>query len=192
MTSLFSGIAGIATGNPLALGVAGLSALSSLSGGSQQQDQAEQVAATARANAAQSIANMGAIEAQASAQELAQRRQSGQYLGRQAAALADSGTGSIGSGSNMDVLRQSAYDAEIDALNTRYQGELRGSQYLQGAYNYLATADAAEEQASQLGPTKFIGAATSALTSFASSYAKGIKGLTNISTNGLSTATGKL
>ena len=192
MTSLVSGLAGFASGNPLALGVAGLNALSSFSGGSNQQDQAEQVAATARANAAQAIGNMQAVEAQASAQELAQRRQSGQYLGRQAAALADSGTGSIGSGSNVDVLRQSAYDAEIDALNTRYQGELRGSQYLQGAYNYLATANAAEDQASQLGVTKYIGAATNALTSFAGSYAKGIKGLTNLSTNGISTAAGKL
>lgn len=54
-------------------------------------------------------------------QEATQRRQSREFLGRQAAAFAQAG---VGPGSSTDVMRQSAVDAELDAMNIRYRGAL--------------------------------------------------------------------
>lgn len=59
---------------------------------------------------------------QAGAREEAQRRQARQILGEQRAALSQSGVGL--SGSAADVYGQSAANAELDALNIRYEGEL--------------------------------------------------------------------
>jgi hypothetical protein len=56
-------------------------------------------------------------------QEEALRRQTGRFLGSQAAAVAQSGTGM--GGSNADVMAQSARDAELDALTLRYEGDLK-------------------------------------------------------------------
>lgn len=59
---------------------------------------------------------------QAGAREEAQRRQARQVLGEQRAALSQAGIG-LG-GSAADVYGQSAANAELDALNIRYEGEL--------------------------------------------------------------------
>lgn len=61
------------------------------------------------------------IAQQASVNEDAQRRRGAIAIGRGAAAAAE-GTGL--DGSNLDVLTQSATNAEMDALNIRYQGKL--------------------------------------------------------------------
>jgi hypothetical protein len=155
-----------------AVGAAVIAGVSYINSSNQAQAQAKQGEATNESNASQSIANMQAVEAQASAQEEAVRQANAQYLGKQRAAMADSGTGSLGSGSNYDVGVQSAYAAEIDALNTRYQGELKGSEYLQAAYNYQTGANVAGAQASQLASTMWVGAGTAALSSYASSYSR--------------------
>lgn len=55
--------------------------------------------------------------------EEAQRRTARRVLGSQRAALAQSGIGLDGSAA--DVMQQSAANAELDALTTRYEGELR-------------------------------------------------------------------
>jgi len=62
------------------------------------------------------------VRTQAYADEATQRRQSSQILGKQAAAMAQAG-GGIDEG----LIRQSAANAELDALNIRYAGLLRGS-----------------------------------------------------------------
>ena len=54
------------------------------------------------------------------ANEQAQRREANQFLGTQAAAMAQAGGGS--GGTNDLVARQSAVLAELDALNIRYSG----------------------------------------------------------------------
>lgn len=59
--------------------------------------------------------------------EEAQRRQFRQFQGTQAAAIAQAGTGYGGTSSN--VMDQSAVQAEIDALNTRYRGLSRATLY---------------------------------------------------------------
>lgn len=165
----------------VAVGVAGVAAVSSLTASQASAAQQDQNAATQNADASQSIGNMQALEAQASAQEEAQRTQSAQYLGRQRAALGDSGTGSLGSGSNFDVARQSAVSAEIDALNVRYSGQLKGADALQTALNYRYGADNSAALASQTRSTMFSNAALSALSSGAGTYSRGLKGNTNLS-----------
>lgn len=60
---------------------------------------------------------------QAAAREEAKRREASMILGKQTAALAQSG-GGLG-GSAADVMRQSSINAELDALTLRYEGDLR-------------------------------------------------------------------
>lgn len=60
---------------------------------------------------------------QALQRELAMRREANRLLGRQRAAIAQSGTAFTGS--NLDMLEESSVAAELDALNTRYEGQLR-------------------------------------------------------------------
>jgi hypothetical protein len=67
-------------------------------------------------------------EARTSAQqsvavEEAQRRQARQFLAMQSAAIGESGTGT--GGSNRVLMQQSAIEAELEALNIRYAGQLR-------------------------------------------------------------------
>lgn len=159
----------------VAVVVGGVALVGSLSASNQQQDQAEQDQTVANSNAAQSIANMQAVEAQASAQEIATRQAGAQYLGRQRAAMADSGTGALDAGSNYDVAHQSAVAAEMDALNTRYQGQLAGAQELQKAYNFQYGAAASQAQADQIGQTKFATAGLAALQAGAGSYGRGAR-----------------
>lgn len=68
---------------------------------------------------------------QAGEREAAQRRQASQVLGAQRAALAQSG-GGLG-GSAADIMQQSSTNAELDALTTRYEGELRARGMQAGA-----------------------------------------------------------
>lgn len=78
--------------------------------------------AAANYNATIQAQNATTARQQSNAREEVQRRQTRQFLGRQAAAIGQSGTG-LG-GSNADVYGQSAANAELDALNIRYEGEL--------------------------------------------------------------------
>lgn len=55
--------------------------------------------------------------------EEATRRQSAEFLSKQSAAIGESGIGF--GGSSADLIRQSAIDAELDALNVRYEGMSR-------------------------------------------------------------------
>lgn len=64
------------------------------------------------------------------------RRESRLALGKQRAAMAQSGVGL--DGSNADVERQSQIFAELDALNIRYQGQLESSALLEQADEYEA------------------------------------------------------
>jgi hypothetical protein len=82
----------------------------------------------AQADAAAYNANITRQQAESTAQQTAaredlQRKQARQVFGRQIAAGAESGV-NLTTGSASDVFRQSLYDAEMDALNIRYEGEL--------------------------------------------------------------------
>lgn len=100
-----------------------LTAATAVVGGIQAISQGFAQAATASANAdllrdqATTTANLTA------AQEAEVRRRGRRVLGEQRAAIAESGTGF--GGANADLMRQSATDLEMDALNVRYQGYLQ-------------------------------------------------------------------
>jgi len=94
-----------------------LSAGTSIYSGYQQSQQAKDEAELADANAQ-------AAAQQANAAEEAQRRRNRSILARQRTAIAESG---IGFGGSAERLQQdSAVQAELDALNVRYEGRLRG------------------------------------------------------------------
>lgn len=81
--------------------------------------------AAAKANAAALEQQAEAENRAAGAREETQRRQNRQFLGAQRAALAQAGIGVEGSA--YDIARQSAINAELDALNIRYEGQLRSN-----------------------------------------------------------------
>jgi hypothetical protein len=74
---------------------------------------------------------------QAGREEEALRRQNSQLLSRQRAAIAESGAGS--GGSNGMLADQSSVLAELDALNVRYGGAMRGTGLLSQAKQYRAS-----------------------------------------------------
>lgn len=87
------------------------------------------------------------------------RRESRAALSDQAAAVAQSGTGFTGS--NLDVMKQSAANAELDALNTRYQGSVT-------AVSYKNKAAGLRRAASDSLRAGWLGAGTAALSTVAS------------------------
>lgn len=97
----------------------------------------------------------------ANQQENQVRRNSREALARQTAAFGASGTGYTGS--NAGVLDESAYNQEMDALNTRYKGALAGYGYAQQGSIDQSTAGT---QNAQGGLT----AAGQLLKGFSSSY----------------------
>lgn len=72
------------------------------------------------------VANNNALAArqQADANDLAQRRQAAVALGRERAAVVQSGQGLDGTGA--DLYAESSANAELDSMNTRYMGDVRG------------------------------------------------------------------
>lgn len=88
---------------------------------SSAQNQAE----AAKFNAGMGESNAQLASMQAGAAEDAQRRKSALVLGEQRAAFAGSGV-DPNSGTGLLVQEQSASNAELDALNIRYEGLLRG------------------------------------------------------------------
>lgn len=62
-----------------------------------------------------------AASAQGYAQEAIVRRQAREFLGKQSAAIGQAGIGY--GGSSAGVAHESAVNAELDALNTRYRGQ---------------------------------------------------------------------
>ncbi|MDR8106172.1 hypothetical protein KPB04_31075 [Burkholderia cenocepacia] len=87
--------------------------------------QASQQAAALDRNAALSDQQAAQVYAQGVNRETAQRAQAGQQLGEQRAAVAESGF-NPNAGSALDVQVQSVRNAELDALQTRYQSILQG------------------------------------------------------------------
>jgi hypothetical protein len=78
--------------------------------------------AAAQSNADALTQQADAENRAAGAREEQQRRQARQFLGGQRASLAQAGIGLTGSA--YDINRQSAVNAELDALNIRYEGQL--------------------------------------------------------------------
>lgn len=99
-----------------------IGAYSAIQSGKNQSAQYRAQQDAANYNAEIQSQNARVARQQAGAREEAHRRQARQVLGEQRAALAQAGAGL--SGSAADVYGQSAANAELDALNIRYEGEL--------------------------------------------------------------------
>jgi hypothetical protein len=101
----------------------GMQAVGAIAAGNAQAAQYDAQAQAARYNADMQRQQASATAQQTSAREDLQRKQARQVFGRQIAAGAESGV-NITTGSAADLFRSSLYDAEMDALNIRYEGEL--------------------------------------------------------------------
>lgn len=114
--------------DPVTALVAGtaISGVGSLASGISQSSQLSQQSDVLSRNAAMSEQQAGQVYAQGVERESQQRAQSDQTLGTQRAAVAESGF-NPSTGSALDVQVQSTQNAELDALQTRYQGILQGS-----------------------------------------------------------------
>lgn len=109
----------------LTIGSAAVSTVGAISGGMAKSAQASQQATALDRNAALSDQQAAQVYAQNVNRESAQRAQAGQQLGEQRAAVAESGF-NPNTGSALDTQVQSVRNAELDALQTRYQGILQG------------------------------------------------------------------
>ena len=98
-------------------------AVGAIASGNAQAAQYDAQAQAARYNADMQRRQAETVGQQTAAREDLQRKQARQVFGRQIAAGAQSGV-NITTGSASDLFRQSLYDAEMDALNIRYEGEL--------------------------------------------------------------------
>jgi len=125
--------------------------------GSVVEGQSQAKAAKAEARIADANAQM--TYDQTNQREEQVRRESRLALSDQAAAIAESGTGFTGS--NLDVMKQSATNAELDALNTRYQGSVT-------ALSYKNKAAGLRRAASDSLRSGWIGAGTAALQTIGS------------------------
>ncbi|WP_186039138.1 virion core protein, T7 gp14 family [Burkholderia gladioli] len=157
-------------GSSLALAGAAVSGAGALMSGINQSNQYGQQADALDRNAALADAQAGQVFAQGVQREETQRAQAGQQLGAQRAAVAESGF-DPNSGSALDVQVQSARNAELDALQTRYQGILQGTSLEDSARQtrYQASVARASSRSSLISGG--ISAATSTLGGLAS-YAK--------------------
>lgn len=104
------------------LATAAVGAYSAVQSGKAAEAQYKSAQQAADYNAEIEAQNARVARQQAGAREEAQRRQARQVLGEQRAALSQAGIGLAGSAA--DVYGQSAANAELDALNIRYEGEL--------------------------------------------------------------------
>lgn len=96
----------------------------------------------------------GVANAQANADEEAQRRLGRQVMGSQAAAMAEAG-----GGGDAGVARQSAIAAELDALNIRYGGRAK-------AYSLLAQAKNVARMTPLLAGAQLIGGGSNAYAQY--------------------------
>lgn len=106
--------------------------------------------------------NAKAAAQQANAAEEVQRRRNRSILARQRAAIAESG---IGFGGSAEVLQQdSAVQAELDALNVRYEGRMRG-------LGFRTDANVARQRAKNALAGGFLSASGQLLGGMADAYA---------------------
>lgn len=150
------------------IGSAVLGAYSAIQGGraaeanARAQQQAENYNATIQAQ------NATVARQQANAREEAQRRKARQFLGEQRAALAQAGIGLEGSAA--DVYEQSAAEAELDALNIRYEGALDARGLLAQSEMSTYAGRVAGVNATTARRSSYLDAASSLLSGASSAY----------------------
>ncbi|QTP33488.1 hypothetical protein [Burkholderia glumae] len=162
-------------GSSLALAGAAVSGAGALMSGINQSNQYSQQADALDRNAALADAQAGQAFAQGVQREETQRAQAGQQLGAQRAAVAESGF-NPNVGSALDTQVQSARNAELDALQTRYQGILQGTSLEDQARQTRYQADVSRASSRSALVSGGISAAAATLTGL-SSYARAAGGI---------------
>lgn len=119
---------------PLMIAVAAFQAIGAISQGNAAADAANADATAMEYNAAGDRARASQASRMAGIQEDAQRRQARATIGEQLA-----GSAAAGGGLNTDLLRQSIFNSEGDAMAIRYEGEVKraglNDQATMGMYN---------------------------------------------------------
>jgi hypothetical protein len=101
---------------------------------------------------------------QSSVEQERVRREARQALGAQRAAMSESGTAF--SGSNVDIARQSIANAELDALNVQYGGEIERTSLLNQAEASKFNAKTARSNAKTANRMRWFSAGTSGLSAY--------------------------
>lgn len=148
-----------------------VSAAGAISSGVQASAAANQQARAAEYNS--TLSENQATQAFASGvqRESAQRRSAAQTLGEQRAALGASGVDATG-GSALDVQLQSTRNAELDALQTRYEGVLTGQNYQSQAAMGQYQADTLRASGNAARRNSYMTAAGTLLSGLGSAYVK--------------------
>jgi len=152
----------------LIIAATAVSAIGAVDSANAQADNARAQAQAAQTNSTIAQQNAHNTLLVTDANEEEQRRKSAMQLGEQRAGLLQAGIGAAGSAS--DVIGQSTANAELDALNIRYQGQLQANNYANQSLMDDAQAGAANQSAHNDVQAGYIGAASS-LLSGASKYA---------------------
>lgn len=121
--------------DPFSMAAMAVSAVSSIA-------QGQAAGAQANAAAANAADNARTARLQANAQEEIQRRQNALRMGEIRASAAESGF-DPSSGSLLALQTKSAAEMELDALTTRYEGELQSISFQNQAASYRAEGKAA-------------------------------------------------
>lgn len=116
---------------PMMIASTAMQAVGAIQAGNAQAAQYQAQAQANEYNARVQRQQAEAVAQQTSAKEDLQRRQARAVVGQQMAATAQSGVNLNGTAS--DLLRQSLIDAETDALNIRYEGEMNRTGLLNDA-----------------------------------------------------------
>lgn len=139
-----------------------VSALGAVGSAQSAQQQADIQALSDKRDAEIAEANAEITLAQTSAREEALRRDARQKLGASRAAIAQSGTGLLGS--NADIYSQQAREAEMDALNLRYSGLLEATGLLNQKNTSLFNAASATASGKAARNAGYIRAGTTILS----------------------------
>lgn len=165
----------------------GLQAVGAIAQGNAQAAQYDAQATATRYNADMQRRQAEAVGQQTAAREDLQRRQARQVLGQQIAAGAQSGV-NITTGSPADMFRASLYDAEMDALNIRYDGEMNRIGLLNQSKLSDWEADVANINSKTARRAGYLNAATALTGAAAGAY--GMKKPTTTGKTDFSLATG--
>jgi hypothetical protein len=146
---------------------AAVGALGAIHSAQAQSASYKSAAAAASYNVQASMQNATIAEQAASANEIAMRRENDQRMGAMRARAAESGGFT---GSNLELLDQSATNMELDALNTRYRGQGQAAGLLSQANLDAYQARADRLNAGQAMQAGYLGAASQALGAYSNYY----------------------
>lgn len=159
---------------PLMIAGGVMGAMGQYQQGRQEEQNLKNQARLANRNALAAEQQARVARQQAGREEETLRKQARRQIGQQSAAIAQSG---IGFGGTAGLLQEdSALQAELDALNIRYGGELEASSLLDQAKMSRYEGKILKQNAKQAKRAGIMGAATSLLSMGSNLYGGGMMG----------------